>query len=218
LVVLALVGCEGPGRVPDPPASPGGTTTSPGTSAAAPAKTVAGVPGTPKGWRTYTFPSIGLRFAFPPQKGVVTESTASTSGPRRAWSIRRTDLCDPRGNCRTYEFAAVNDGCPDAEPWPTFAHRWIETAQSHRISTCAGKNSFAVDALRTIERPDGMRGIIYDANEWFPADAKMAGALAAVLDFPDGYHVRFEAIAFYFEGKTPLATVETVLRLGRLTG
>ena len=218
-IVFALIACGGGGdRDDDAAPSPGASSKSPGsgTPGAAPAKTVAAAPGTPKGWRTYSVSSIGLRFAYPPLKGSVTESTASDTGPRRAWSIRRSDRCDPRGNCRTYEFAAVNDGCPDAAPWPTFAHRWIETATTHRLSTCAGKSSFAIDALRTVERPDGIKGIIYDANLWFAGGEKIEGALAAVLDFPKGFHPRFEAIAFYFEDKTSLATVETVLRLVRL--
>lgn len=219
VLAFAAAGCEGPGRVRDPSPTPGATAISPGaTPGTTPAKTAAAVPGTPKGWKTYSFPAIGLRFAYPPLEGTVGESTASKSGPRRAWVQRRTDLCDPRGNCRTFEFAAVNDGCPDAAAWPTFAHRWTETASSHRISTCAGKNSFAVDALRTIERPDGLVGIVYDANAWFPAGEKIDGALAAVLNFPAGYHDRFEAIAFYFEDGASVAIAETVLRLVRLTG
>ena len=42
---------------------------------------------------------------------------------------------------------------------------------------------------------------------------KIPGALAAVLNFPKGFHKRYEAIAFYFEDPTPLDTVENVLRL-----
>ncbi len=173
---------------------------------------------TPKGWREYSLSSLGLRFAYPPLAGKISENTRSASGVRHSWIIRRSDRCNPRGECRAYEFAAVNDGCPDSAPWPTFAHRWRETANAHTISTCAGKDSFSFpNALRTMERPDGLRGIIYDANEWFGADARVQGAVAAVLNFPNGYHDRYEAVAFYFDDPLRLDTVETVLKLVALT-
>ncbi|MGH2784286.1 MAG: hypothetical protein ACRDJ1_03430 [Actinomycetota bacterium] len=214
-VVLALLlcACEGGGRStssdPDP------TVTATDIDRPVPAKTLPAVPGTPKGWRTYTYSALGLRFSYPPLKGTVTESSATASGVRHAWSIRRADRCDPRGVCRTYEFAAVNDGCPESDPWPTFAHRWTETAEKQVIATCAGKSSFEITARRVIERPDGLRGVIYDANQWF-GDAKVPGALAVVLDFPKGYHDRYEAVAFYFEDATSLSAIETVLRLVKL--
>lgn len=212
-VVLAAAGCKSGGGS-DPPVAATTGSQLPVTTPS-PARTVAPVPGTPKGWRTYVYKAAGLRFSFPPLKGIVTESGATGSGVRHAWSIRRSDLCDPRGICRTYEFAAVNDGCPASAPWPTFAHRWTETAQKHLISTCAGKNSFEIVARRVVERPDGLRGVIYDANQWF-GDAKIAGAMAAVLDFPKDFHDRYEAIAFYFEGPISLSAIETVLRLVKL--
>lgn len=217
-IALLLAACEGGGGdEAGPPPVAGGTRTTPG--APVPTKTAyaASVP-TPKGWREYAYPSIGLRFAYPPLAGSVRENSRAAEGVRHSWIIRRSDRCNPRGECRAYEFAAVNDGCPDSAPWPTFAHRWIETETRHRISTCAGKNSFPLKkALRTVERPDGLRGIVYDANFWF-GDARVPGAIAAVLNFPDGYHKRYEAVAFYFDDPIPLDDVETLLKLVTLTG
>lgn len=212
-IALLLGACEGGGGdEPDLPPTPGGTQTTPGPSVYA-----ASVP-TPKGWREYTYPSIGLRFAYPPLPGSVAENSRAADGVRHSWIIRRTDRCNPRGECRAYEFAAVNDGCPESAPWPTFAHRWIETQTAHTISTCAGKDSFPLKkALRTVERPDGLRGIVYDANVWF-GDARVPGAIAAVLNFPAAYHDRYEAVAFYFDDPISLDTVETLLKTVTLTG
>jgi hypothetical protein len=166
----------------------------------------------PKGWKTFSYQTIA--FAYPPLPGAVTAASDGETGPRYAWTIRRSDRCDPRGTCRSYEFAAVNDGCPGTEGWPTFAHRWIQSVEKHSVSTCAGKDSIEINPLRIVTRADGLKGVIYDANVWFAskADAKISGALAAVLNFPKGFHERYEAIAFYFEDPTALDTVETVLR------
>ncbi|MEX2554467.1 MAG: hypothetical protein WEB06_02420 [Actinomycetota bacterium] len=190
------------------PVGSGSVTPAPSPSPAAPAAAIKA----PNGWRTFAYQTIA--FAYPPLPGTVSAASDGETGPRYAWTIRRSDRCDPRGTCRSYEFAAVNDGCPGTEGWPTFAHRWIQSGGKHSVSTCAGKDSFEIKPLRIVTRPDGLSGVIYDANAWFvsKADVRIPGALAAVLNFPKGFHARYEAIAFYFEDPAALDTIETVLR------
>ncbi len=184
---------------PDTP-TPGSSTASP------PAEAIAA----PKGWPTFSYQKIA--FAYPPVPGTFGASSASDGGTRRAWFIKRSDLCDPRGTCRTYEFAAVNDGCPATGGWPTYAHRWIQSGSTHSVTTCAGEDSFKIQPLRIVTRPDGLRGVIFKAKELYPAGQTVDGSLAAVLNFPKKFDKHYEAIAFYFEGPTPLDKVETVLR------
>ena len=215
LALLALVGaCGGSGG--DRSANPIESSPAPSAIGSTPAPSAA--PKTikaPKGWKTFSYRTISFAYPLPP--GTVKEVSNGEDGPRHGWIVERSDLCDPRGTCRSYEFAGVNDACPDAVPWPTFAHRWIVSGSQNQISTCAGKDRLDVAPLRVVERPDGLRGIIYDANEWFSKDRKIPGALAAVLNFPAGFHKNYEAIAFYFEDPTPLETIEQVLRLVTLS-
>jgi len=212
MVVAAACSDSTPGSAGSESPTPNGSgsvTPAPSPSPSAP---LAAAIKAPKGWRTFSYQTIA--FAYPPLPGAVTAASDGETGPRYAWTIRRSDRCDPRGTCRSYEFAAVNDGCPGTEGWPTFVHRWIQSVEKHSVSTCAGKDSIEINPLRIVTRADGLKGVIYDANVWFAskADAKISGALAAVLNFPKGFHKRYEAIAFYFEDPTALDTVETVLR------
>lgn len=196
---------------------PGTASTSPPASGSTKPASSTQATRAPKGWKTFAYQTIA--FAYPPLPGTVRVASDGESGPRHAWTIRRSDTCDPLGHCRTYEFAAVNDGCPGTEGWPTFAHRWIQIGGKDLLSTCQGKDPFQIEPIRVVRRPDGLKGVIYDANEWFTSkqDVKIEGALAAVLNFPNGFHKNFKAIAFYFEDPVPLVTVETVLRLVKLT-
>lgn len=210
-VLLALLAaCAG--SAGDGSANPVETSPAPSTAGTTPVSSPTTKPiKPPKGWRVFSYRTIS--FAYPVPPGTVKEVSDGKGGPRHGWRVERSDLCDPRGTCRTYEFAAVNDGCPPTALWPTFAHRWLASGSMHEVSICAGKDRIDVTPLRVVERPDGLRGIIYDANEWFSKDQKIAGALAAVLNFPKGFHRNYEAIAFYFEDPTPLDTIEQVLEL-----
>jgi hypothetical protein len=211
LVAAACTSPKGDGLVRPSPTSPPAAA----STTAAPSKAPLPAIQPPKGWKVFAHQTIA--FAYPPLPGTVKGASNGETGPRYAWTIKRSDLCDPRGACRSYEFAAVNDGCPGTEGWPTFAHRFIQSGFESFISTCAGKDSFHIEPLRVVTREDGLKGVVYDANEWFGKnDPKIEGALAAVLNFPKGFHKRYEAIAFYFEDPTPLDTVESVLRLVRL--
>lgn len=214
LAALTLIAAACSDSTPNSTGSPTPTPTASGspTPTAPPPPPATSAIKAPKGWKTFSYQKIA--FAYPPLAGTVKAASDGETGPRHAWTIRRSDLCDPRGTCRSYEFAAVNDGCPGTDGWPTFAHRWIQSGGTHSVSTCAGKDSFGIKPLRIVTRSDGLKGVIYDANVWFTskADAKIPGALAAVLNFPKGFHKSYEAIAFYFEDPTPLDTVETVLR------
>jgi hypothetical protein len=212
-VALAAAGCEGSGGNDPPPEATGGSPTPGGSPWAA--RTVEPAPGTPKGWQTFASDAIGIRFAYPAVAGSITESP---TGVRHSWIVRRTDRCNARAECRAYEFAAVNAGCPESAPWPTFAHRWAERGSARQIFTCEGRNAFPLPrALRTIDRADGLRGIIYDANVWFGRQSRVPGAIAAVLNFPAGYHDRYRAVAFYFDDPVSLDVVERVLELVALT-
>lgn len=198
---------SGGSPTPTPTPTASGSPTPPSSSSPAPAIKA------PKGWKTFSYQK--LAFAYPPLAGTVKAASDGETGPRYAWTIKRSDLCDPRGACRSYEFAAVNDGCPGTDGWPTFAHRWIRDGAKHSVTTCEGKTSVKISPLRIVTRTDGLSGVIYDANAWFTSkgDAKIPGALAAVLNFPKGFHKNYEAIAFYFEDPTSLDTIETVLRV-----
>jgi hypothetical protein len=193
------------------PPSPTPITPDTPTPAASTASPPAGAIAVPKGWPTFSYQKIS--FAYPPVPGTFEASSATDGGVRRAWFIKRSDLCDPRGTCRTYEIAAVNDGCPATGGWPTFAHRWIQSGDTHSVTTCAGEDSFKIKPLRIVTRPDGLRGVIFRAKELYPAGQTVGGSLAAVLNFPKKFDKHYEAIAFYFEGPTPLDRVETVLRV-----
>ncbi len=213
MLILLGASCSGPtdrGSPQESPSSPTPSTVGATPASSATPKTIKA----PKGWKTFSYRTIAFAYPLPP--GTVKEASDGEDGPRRGWTVKRSDLCDPRGTCRSYEFAAVNDGCPGTDAWPTFAHRWLMSGSKHELSTGAGKGRIEIEPIRIVERPDGLRGIVYDANAWFPKDRKIEGALGAVLNFPAGYHKNYEAIAFYFEDPTPLETIEQVLRLVRL--
>lgn len=214
LVVVAACNSGGENAARPSPSTPG----SPASSTSAPPATTPSAPvAVPRGWRKLAHPDAGIVFWFPPLPGKLGQGVDATAdGPRFRWTIKRSDLCDPRGMCRAYEFAAVNDGCPGNTHFPTLAHRWKESGGKHSISRCDGGDSFAITPLRIVTRADHLHGVIYDANVWFPKGQKIPGALAAVLNFPKSFHPNFEAIAFYFEDATSLDVIETVLRLVKL--
>ncbi|MGH2726777.1 MAG: hypothetical protein ACRDKS_07345 [Actinomycetota bacterium] len=173
-------------------------------------------PSVPAGWNAYAFEEPNVWFAYPPLVGNTTRDGHPADGGRRfSWAIERTDRCD-QGVCRSYEFAAVNNGCPSSDGWPTYVHEWIEENGKYLLNSCTGTDAFEIEPLRVVVRPDGLRGIIYDASVWLSPESGIDGARAAVLNFPAGFHPEFEAIAFYFEDPTPLDTIEQVLKLVRL--
>ena len=210
LTLLAAACSDTAPRSKGPPPSPTPITTdspAPGSSTSSPPP---GAIKAPKGWPTFSYPKIS--FAYPPVPGTFEASNATDGGVRRAWFIKRSDICDPRGACRIYEFAAVNDGCPATEGWPTYVHRWIQSSSTHSVTTCDGEFSFKIHPLKIVTRPDGLRGVIFKSKELYPSGQTVEGSLAAVLNFPKKFDKHYEAIAFYFEGPTPLDRVETVLR------
>ncbi|MGH2726779.1 MAG: hypothetical protein ACRDKS_07355, partial [Actinomycetota bacterium] len=91
-----------------------------------------------------------------------------------------------------------------------------ESGGTHTVSRCEGVDPIEIQPLRVVSRPDGLRGVIYDANVWFPKGSSIPGAIAAVLNLPKGFHPNYEALALYFEDPTSLDAIEHALKLVRL--